>query len=202
MELFLNFNIYNFKNVRNMKTIKINTKQLFVGLMMIGSTGALVAQTSPKTDSVKVTASTTQVQTNPVIEGLKKQVDANPKDAESLAKLATAYQDATDWQNAIATWKKISVLLPDWAPSYYSQAYSYQSAKDDVNAKLSYEKYIATVKPEEIEASKKNLAYAYYYIAFSEQKDNPNKAKEHIAKSIQYDPTNQEAVKLSQALNS
>lgn len=202
MELFLNFTIYNFKNVRNMKTIKINTKQLFVGLMMIGSTGALVAQTSPKTDSVKVTAYTTQVQTNPVIEGLKKQVEANPKDAESLAKLATAYQYATDWQNAIATWKKISVLLPDWAPSYYSQAYSYQSAKDDVNAKLSYEKYIATVKPEEIEASKKNLAYAYYYIAFSEQKDNPNKAKEHIAKSIQYDPTNQEAVKLSQALNS
>lgn len=202
MELFLNFTIYNFKNVRNMKTIKINTKQLFVGLMMIGSTGALVAQTSPKTDSVKVTSSTAQVQTNPVIEGLKKQVEANPKDAESLAKLATAYQDATDWQNAIATWKKISVLLPDWAPSYYSQAYSYQSAKDDVNAKLSYEKYIATVKPEEIEASKKNLAYAYYYIAFSEQKDNPNKAKEHIAKSIQYDPTNQEAVKLSQALNS
>lgn len=202
MELFLNFTTYNFKNVRNMKTIKINTKQLFVGLMMIGSTGALVAQTSPKTDSVKITASTAQVQTNPVIEGLKKQVEANPKDAESLAKLATAYQDATDWQNAIATWKKISVLLPDWAPSYYSQAYSYQSAKDDVNAKLSYEKYIATVKPEEIEASKKNLAYAYYYIAFSEQKDNPNKAKEHIAKSIQYDPTNQEAVKLSQALNS
>lgn len=202
MELFLNFTIYNFKNVRNMKTIKINTKQLFVGLMMIGSTGALVAQTSPKTDSVKVSTSTTQVQTNPVIEGLKKQVEANPKDAEALAKLATAYQDATDWQNAILTWKKISVLLPDWAPSYYSQAYSYQSAKDDMNAKLAYEKYIATVKPEEIEASKKNLAYAYYYIAFSEQKDNPDKAKEHIAKSIQYDPSNQEAVKLSQALNS
>ncbi|MEG0760531.1 MULTISPECIES: tetratricopeptide repeat protein [Chryseobacterium] len=186
-----------------MKTIKINTKQLFVALMMIGSTGAAVAQTSPKTDSVKVTASATQVQTNPLIEGLKKQVEANPKDAESLAKLATAYQDATDWQNAIITWKKISVLLPDWAPSYYSQAYSYQSAKDDLNAKLSYEKYIATVKkPEEIEASKKNLAYAYYYIAFSEQKDDPNKAKEHIAKSIQYDPSNQDAIKLSQALNS
>jgi len=185
-----------------MKTIKINTKQLFVGLLMIGSTGAFVAQTSPKTDSVKVATSTAQVQTNPVIEGLKKQVEANPKDAEALAKLATAYQDATDWQNAIATWKKISVLLPDWAPSYYSQAYSYQSAKDDMNAKLAYEKYIATVKPEEIEASKKNLAYAYYFIAFSEQKDNPDKAKEHIAKSIQYDPSNQEAVKLSQALNS
>lgn len=54
-----------------MKTIKINTKQLFVALMMIGSTGAAVAQTSPKTDSVKVTTSTAQVQTNPIIEGLK-----------------------------------------------------------------------------------------------------------------------------------
>lgn len=138
-----------------MKTIKINTKQLFLALMMVGSTGALVAQTSPKTDSVKVTVSTAQVQTNPLIEGLKKQVEANPKDAESLAKLATAYQDATDWQNAIVTWKKISALLPDWSPSYYSQAFSYQSAKDDLNAKLSYEKYIATVKPEEIETSKK-----------------------------------------------
>lgn len=185
-----------------MKTIKINTKQLFLALMMVGSTGALVAQTSPKTDSVKVTASTAQVQTNPVIEGLKKQVEANPKDAEALAKLATAYQDATDWQNAILTWKKISVLLPDWAPSYYSQAFSYQSAKDDVNAKLAYEKYISTVKPEEVEASKKNLAYAYYFIAYSEQKGNTDKAKEYIAKSIQYDPSNQEAVKLSQALNS
>lgn len=202
MELFLNFNIYNFKNVRNMKTIKINTKQLFVGLMMIGSTGALVAQTSPKTDSVKVIASTARVQTNPVIEGLKKQIEANPKDTEALAKLATAYQDASDWTNAVDTWKKISVLLPDWAPSYYSQAYAYQSAKDDVNAKLAYEKYIATVKPAEIEQNKKNLAYAYFYIAFAEQKSDPSKAKEHIAKSIEYDPTNQDAVKLNQALNS
>lgn len=185
-----------------MKTIKINTKQLFVGLMMIGSTGAVIAQTTPKTDSVKVVASTTQVQTNPLIEGLKKQIEANPKDAESLAKLATAYQDATDWPNAIATWKNISVLLPDWSPSYYSQAFSYQSAKDDLNAKLSYEKYISTVKPEEIETSKKNLAYAYYFIAFNEQKANTDKAKEYIAKSIQYDPSNQDAVKLSQALNS
>ncbi|MGD1317936.1 tetratricopeptide repeat protein [Chryseobacterium sp. 2R14A] len=187
-----------------MKTVKMNIKQLFTGLMMLGSTGIIFAQTSPKTDSVSTTpvqASAT-VQTNPVIENLKKQVEANPKDAESLAKLATAYQDASDWQNAVATWKKISVLLPDWAPSYYSQAYAYQSAKDDVNAKLAYEKYISTVKPEEIEASKKNLAYAYYFIAFSEQKENPDKAKEHIAKSIQYDPSNQDAIKLSQSLNS
>ncbi|WP_228437659.1 tetratricopeptide repeat protein [Chryseobacterium sp. 7] len=148
------------------------------------------------------TAAATSQTTNPTIEALKKQIEANPKDAESLAKLANAYQEASDWPNAIDTWKKISVLLPDWAPSYYSQAYAYQSAKDDANAKIAYEKYIATVKPEEVEQNKKNLAYAYFYLAFTEQQTDPNKAKEHIAKSIQYDPSNQDAVKLSKALNS
>lgn len=183
-----------------MKTVKINIKQLFVGLLLMGGTSFVFAQNTQSTAAQNQT-SAAQPKTNAAIEGLKKQVEANPKDAESFAKLATAYQEISDWQNAIETWKKLSNLLPDWAPSYYSQAYSYQSAKDDVNAKLSYEKYIATVKPEEIEKSKKNLAYAYYFIAFNEQKENPAKAKEFIAKSIEYDPTNMEAVKLSQALN-
>ena len=185
-----------------MKMVKVNIKNLFLGLILAGSASLVHAQTT-QTDKTNTTAAATTAQSNnPVIEGLKKQVEANPKDAETLAKLANAYQEASDWTNAVDTWKKISVLLPDWAPSYYSQAYAYQSAKDDVNAKLAYEKYIATVKPEEVEQNKKSLAYAYFYIAFAEQKSDPNKAKEHIAKSIQYDPTNQDAVKLSQALNS
>lgn len=178
-----------------MKMSKINS--LFLGLILAGSVSLVNAQsTQPETS-----AATSQT-ANPTIEGLKKQIEANPKDTESLAKLAAAYQDASDWPNAIDTWKKISVLLPDWAPSYYSQAYAYQSAKDDANAKIAYEKYIATVKPEEVEQNKKNLAYAYFYLAFTEQQTDPNKAKEHIAKSIQYDPTNEDAVKLSKALNS
>ncbi|WP_426478864.1 tetratricopeptide repeat protein [Chryseobacterium sp. CBSDS_008] len=176
---------------------KINSKSLFLGLLLAGSVSLVNAQTTQPETS----AATSQT-TNPTIEGLKKQIEANPKDTESLAKLAAAYQDASDWPNAIETWKKISALLPDWAPSYYSQAYAYQSAKDDANAKLAYEKYIATIKPEEVEQNKKNLAYAYFYIAFAEQKTDPNKAKEHIAKSIQYDPTNEDALKLSKALNS
>jgi tetratricopeptide (TPR) repeat protein len=186
-----------------MKMTKINIKNLFLGLMLIGGASFLNAQTT-QTDSVNNTASTaaTSQSSNPTIDGLKKQIEANPKDTEALAKLAGAYQEASDWTNAIDTWKKISALLPDWAPSYYSQAYAYQSAKDDANAKLSYEKYIATVKPEEVEQNKKNLAYAYFYIAFAEQQSNPAKAKEHIAKSIQYDPTNQDAVKLNKILNS
>jgi tetratricopeptide (TPR) repeat protein len=182
-----------------MKMIKMNSKNLFLGLLIAGGASLINAQTTqPQSETTTVVTK----QTNPAIEGLKKQVEANPKDTEALAKLATAYQDASDWTNAVDTWKKISVLLPDWSPSYYSQAYAYQSAKDDVNAKIAYEKYIATVKPEEVEQSKKNLAYAYFYIAFAEKETDPNKAKEHIAKSLQYDPTNQDAVKLSTALNS
>ncbi|MCU7616470.1 hypothetical protein NZ698_04610 [Chryseobacterium sp. PBS4-4] len=175
------------------------SKNLFLGLLFAGSASLMNAQTTQQ-ESVKTTATASQV--NPAIEGLKKQIETNPKDTEALAKLATAYQDASDWMNAVDTWKKISLLLPDWSPSYYSQAYAYQSAKDDANAKLAYEKYIATVKPTEIEQNKKNLAYAYFYIAFAEQKNEPAKAKEHIAKSIEYDPTNQDAIKLSQTLNS
>ncbi|WP_415327556.1 tetratricopeptide repeat protein [Chryseobacterium sp. MMS23-Vi53] len=180
-----------------MKMIKIDIKNLFLGLIFLGGASFMHAQTT-QTDAT----ATAQTQTNPTIDGLKKQIETNPKDTEALAKLAGAYQEGSDWPNAIETWKKISALLPDWAPSYYSQAYAYQANKDDANAKTAYEKYIATVKPEEVEANKKNLAYAYFYVAFSEQKSDPAKAKEHIAKSIQYDPTNQDAVKLSQALNS
>lgn len=186
-----------------MKMTKINIKNLFVGLLLVGCAGFVNAQTTQTDSTNNTTATTSAVQSgNPAIDALKKQIEANPKDTEALAKLAGAYQEASDWTNAVATWKKVSVLLPDWAPSYYSQAYAYQSAKDDANAKLAYEKYISTVKPEEIEQNKKNLAYAYFYVAFSEQQTDPAKAKEHIAKSIQYDPTNQDAVKLSQALNS
>ncbi|ROI05508.1 MULTISPECIES: tetratricopeptide repeat protein [unclassified Chryseobacterium] len=186
-----------------MKMSKVNIKNLFLGLILVGSASFLNAQTT-QTDSTNNTANpaTATQSSNPAIDGLKKQVEANPKDAEALAKLATAYQEASDWTNAIDTWKKISVLLPDWAPSYYSQAYAYQAAKDDANAKIAYEKYIATVKPEEVEQNKKNLAYAYFYLAFTEQQTDRNKAKEHIAKSIQYDPTNEDAIKLSKALNS
>lgn len=189
-----------------MKMTKMNIRNLFTGLMLAGSVGFVSAQTTQIDSAAGTTnaaATTTATQSsNPAIDALKKQVEANPKDTEALAKLAGAYQEASDWTNAIDTWKKVSAAVPDWAPSYYSQAYSYQNAKDDANAKMAYEKYIATVKPEEVEQNKKNLAYAYFYIAFSEQQSDPDKAKEHIAKSLQYDPTNQDAVKLSQALNS
>ncbi len=184
--------------------MKFNSKKIIVAALFFGGISLGFAQVdSAKTEKVPVTTNQMQTAppTNPAIDGLKKQIEANPNDTDAIVKLATAYQDAKDWNGALETWKKMSTLLPDWAPSYYSQAYVYQSMKDEANAKMAYEKYIATVKPEEIEANKKNLAYANFFIAFKNQESDKELAKQQIAKSLEYDPANAEAVKLSAFLN-
>jgi tetratricopeptide (TPR) repeat protein len=71
---------------------------------------------------------------------LKKQVATNPQDTDALFKLANAYQEAKNWNGAIQSWQKMSGLLPDWAPAYYSQGYSYQQAGNNELAKIAYEK--------------------------------------------------------------
>jgi tetratricopeptide (TPR) repeat protein len=184
--------------------MELNSKKVIVAALFFGAVSFGFAQTdSAKTEKVAIT--TNQMETaatgNPTIDGLKKQIEANPNDTDAIVKLATAYQDAKDWNGALEMWKKMSTLLPDWAPSYYSQAYVYQSMKDDANAKTAYEKYIAAVKPEELEANKKNLAYAHFFIAYKNQETDKELAKQQIAKSLQYDATNEEAVKLSVFLN-
>lgn len=181
--------------------VKFNSKKIVIAALFLGGVSLGFAQTdSAKTEQTAVTTNPTQT-ANPAIDGLKKQIEANPNDTDAIVKLATAYQDANDWNGALETWKKMSTLLPDWAPSYYSQAYVYQNMKDEGNAKLAYEKYIAAVKPEEVEANKKNLAYAYFFSAFKNQETDKELAKTQIAKSLQYDPANDEAVKLSAFLN-
>ncbi|MDN3691120.1 hypothetical protein QWZ06_01995 [Chryseobacterium tructae] len=139
--------------------------------------------------------------TNPAIEALKKQVAANSQDSDALFKLATAYQDAKNWNGAILTWQKMSALLPDWAPAYYSQGYSYQQAGNNDAAKLAYEKFISTVKPADQEANKQTLAYAYFAVAYMSKDSDAAKAKEYVAKSLQLDPTYQDAVKLNAEIN-
>ncbi len=179
---------------------KFNSKKVIVAALFFGGLILGFAQTDSATTE-KAAVTTNQMQTaktaNPAIDALKKQIEANPNDTDAIVKLATAYQDAQDWNGALETWKKMSTLLPDWAPSYYSQAYVYQSMKDEANAKMAYEKYISVVKPEEIEANKKNLAYAHFFIAFKNQETDKELAKQQIAKSLEYDATNEEAVKLS-----
>lgn len=139
--------------------------------------------------------------TNPTIEGLKQKVAANAQDSDSLFKLATAYQDAKNWNGAIMTWQKMNALLPDWAPGYYSLGYSYQQAANNDAAKMAYEKYISTVKPAEVEANKQTLAYAYFAVAYLSKDSDTAKAKEYVGKSVQLDPTYQDAVKLNAEIN-
>ena len=184
-----------------MNNIKVmNSKKIFIAAFFLGAVTFGFSQDTLSTNQSEEVQTRTSSQ-NPAIDGLKKQIAANPNDTDAIVKLATAYQDAKDWNNALLTWKKMSTLLPDWAPSYYSQAYVYQTMKDDANAKMAYEKYIAAVKPEEVEANKKNLAYAHFFVAYKLQETDKELAKQQIAKSLVYDATNEEAVKLSSFLN-
>ncbi len=139
--------------------------------------------------------------TNPTIEALKKEVAAKPQDTDALFKLANAYQEVKNWNGAIHSWQKMSGLLPDWAPAYYSQGYSQQQAGNSELAKMAYEKYIATVKPEEIQSSKETLSYAYFAVAYLEKDSNPAKAKDYVSKSVVLNPEYQDAVNLNKQLN-
>lgn len=185
------------------KKIVMNTKKAMVAALFFGAVSFGFAQETTATTPTIGTATAQVVtpQQNPEIDALKKQVEANPKDTDAIVKLATAYQDAKDWTSALATWNQMSMLLPEWAPSYYSLGYVYQNMKDDANAKAMYEKYIAAVKPTELEANKKNLAYAHFFIAYQLQETDKEQAKMHIAKSLEYDPMNADAIKVSEFIN-
>lgn len=178
-----------------MKT-ELKIKSLLFGLSLL-TVGYVNAQTTTETQTSATTQSSAA---NPQIEALKQKIAANPQDTQSLVTLATAYQDAGDFTSAIATWNQITTIIPDWAPAYYSIGYANQATKNNEGAKAAYDKYIAKVKPEEVEANKQNLAYAYFFIAFVDKDTNPEKAKQYVAKSLQYDSTNQDALNLSKSL--
>ncbi len=139
--------------------------------------------------------------TTPEIETLKKQVATSPQDTDALFKLANAYQEAKNWNGAIQSWQKMSGLLPDWAPAYYSQGYSYQQAGNNELAKIAYEKFISTVKPADLEANKETLSYAYFAVAYLVKDSDPVKAKTYAAKSVELNPAYQDAVNLNKSLN-
>ncbi len=139
--------------------------------------------------------------TTPEIEALKKKVQENPQDTDALFKMATGYQDVKNWNGAVLAWQKMINVLPDWAPAYYSQGYAYQQAENTEMAKFAYENFIAKVKPEEVEANKESLSYAYFAIAYLEKDKDLTKAKQYAAKSVQLNPTYQDAVKLNTELN-
>lgn len=142
--------------------------------------------------------------TNPTIEALKKQSAANPKDADVLVKLGTAYAEAKNFNGAIMTWDKMIALAPTWAYSYYAKGAAYQGMENNAMAEASYQKYIDTVlaaTPAEQEQQKETLSYAYYLVAYFSQQNNMAKAKDYAAKAVQLNPTYQDAVNLSKQLN-
>ena len=139
--------------------------------------------------------------TDPAIDAAKVKVAANPQDTNALFELANAYQKAENYNGEVQTWKKMSGLLPDWAPAYYSQGYAQQQAGNNELAKIAYEKYIATVKPEEVESSKEVLSYAYFAVAYLDKESNPAKAKDYVSKSVMLNPSYQDAINLNNQLN-
>lgn len=138
--------------------------------------------------------------TSPEVEQLKKNIAANPQDTDALFKLATEYQNIKNWNGAAFAWQKMINLLPDWAPAYYSQGYAYQQAQNNEMAKLSYENFITKANPSDA-ANRESLAYAYFFVAYASKDSDPAKAKEYIAKSLEFNPSYQDAINLSKALN-
>lgn len=138
---------------------------------------------------------------NPAIDAIKAKVAADPKNTDLLFELANKYQEIKNWNGAVLTWAKMSNLLPDWAPAYYSQGYAFQQAGKTDLAANSYQKYIDKVKPEEVEANKQTLSYAYFAVAYLNKDSEPMKAKDYAAKSVQLNPEYADAVKLNTELN-
>ena len=142
--------------------------------------------------------------TNPTIEGLKAKVKANPKDADAIVKLGTAYTEAKNWNGAILSWDKMISLAPDWVYSYYAKGSAYQQLGNNDMAENSYQKFIDMIlqKPQaEQDQNKESLSYAYFLVAFFNQTKNVTKAKDYISKSLQLNPTYQDAINLNKQLN-
>lgn len=138
--------------------------------------------------------------TTPEIEAARTEVAANPQDTNALFKLANAYQEAKNYNGELQAWKKMSGLLPDWAPSYYSQGIAYQQLKNYELSNIAFEKYVSVVKPDAEDTNKKALAYAYLSIANFVRNTDPAKAKDYIGRSLMFDSTSQDAIKLSKEL--
>lgn len=142
--------------------------------------------------------------TNATIDGLKKQIATNPKDADALVKLGIAYQEAQNYKGAVATWDKMIALAPTWEYSFYAKGSAYQQLGNNDAAEASYQKYINTLvakTPEEQARSKETLAYAYFLVAYFNQTKDVEKAKDYASKSVMLNPAYEDAATLNKKLN-
>jgi tetratricopeptide (TPR) repeat protein len=119
--------------------------------------------------------------------------------------LGRAYYNSKDYVNADSSFSKIIAAQPDLAIGYLWRARA-NTHLDPGNklwqAKGLYETYIAKVKPEDVEKSKKDLSEAYSYLAayYASKKDTAN-AKAYFQKVLEVDPTNAQAKKVLADIN-
>lgn len=142
--------------------------------------------------------------TNPKIEALVKKLSTNPNDTNALVELGTAYQEAKNWNGALATWQKMASLVPNWEYAYYGQGVAYQQLANNEMAQQSYQKYIDTLLSKtaaDQEANKVTLSYAYYLVAYYAQQSDVAKAKDYVSKALALNPGYQDAAALSKQLN-
>ncbi len=142
--------------------------------------------------------------TNPEIDALKVKLKANNTDTEALFQLAKVYEKKNDWKGASVAWSLMSQALPNWEPGLYQKAFAMQKANDMKSAVKGYDKFIelyAKATPEKKIEMKDMVTYAHYAIAYIEQKTNKEKALTNVKKSLEYNPTDNNAILLLKQLS-
>jgi tetratricopeptide (TPR) repeat protein len=140
------------------------------------------------------------------IELLKQKISNGKAGVNDYFTIGRAYLGSKDYVNADSSFSKIITAQPELAIGYLWKARAI-SRQDPENkkwgAKESYETYIAKIKPEEVEKSKKDLSEAYNYMAayYSLSKKDPANAKIYFQKVLEVDPTNVQAKKVLADLN-
>lgn len=125
--------------------------------------------------------------TNAAIDALNKAVTTNPKDTDSLFKLATEYQNVENWKGAAYAWQRLTNELPTWESGFYGLGYAFQKAGDAPNAIASYERFVTILSgktPEEKAKAKETLATVYFNLANLTTSDK-EKSLQYINKSIE-----------------
>ena len=134
----------------------------------------------------------------------KEEVAANPNDTTALYNLGRAYEDAQNWIGSAMTWQKLIDVLPEWEPSYYSQAYAFQKlGKTDyaVNAYQNYLAILGTKSQADQEKNKETAAFANYNVATMIYQKDKVQALEYVNKALALKPDMKDALNLQKILN-
>jgi tetratricopeptide (TPR) repeat protein len=138
------------------------------------------------------------------ISNYQKKITIGKPNANDYFGLGRAYYFSKDYVNADTAFAQIIKSNPTLPLGYLWRAKSntqLDPSNDKGLAKPYYEKFTATVKPEEVEKNKKDLIEAYSYLGFQgmKQKDNAA-AKANWQKVLELDAANEKAKKALESL--